>query len=110
MKKKDLILLCVILALALTVYLVLFLIYKDSGEVVVVRVSGEEYARLPLNEDTELIIDGSGGTNLLVIKDGQAFISEASCPDRICVHTGVASEIKTIVCMPNEVTVSIEKN
>ena len=108
MKKKDVLLLCAILALALVIFFVLFLIYRGSGEVVVVKVGGEEYARLPLNKDTELIIEGVGGTNLLVVKDGKAFISEASCPDRVCVHMGYASEIKTVVCMPNEVTVSIE--
>ena len=109
MKKKDIILLCVILSLALAISCVFFLFYRGRGDVVVVRVSGEEYARLPLSEDAEFTIDGVGGTNLLVIKDGKAFISEASCPDHICVRTGAASELKTIVCIPNEVTVSIEE-
>jgi hypothetical protein len=44
-----------------------------------------------------------------VIKDGRAYISEATCPDLICVRTGYADELKSIVCLPNEVTVSIEE-
>ncbi|MBR2613326.1 MAG: NusG domain II-containing protein, partial [Clostridia bacterium] len=51
----------------------------------------------------------NGGTNLLIIKDGKAYISEATCPDLVCVHTGHADELKSIVCLPNRVTVSIEK-
>ena len=46
----------------------------------------------------------------MVIKDKKAYISEASCPDMICVHTGYADELKSIVCVPNGVTVSIEIN
>ena len=81
-----------------------------TGSEVVVRVDGEEYARLPLDKDTELLIESDRGSNLLVVKDGRAYISEATCPDLICVHTGYADELKSVVCLPNKVTVSIENN
>ena len=109
MKKSDIILLSVILAVCLIVFGVFALIFLGNGEVVVVRVDGEEYARLPLNKDTQLLIQGENGTNLLVIKDRRAYVSEASCPDLICVKTGYANELKSIVCLPNKVTISIEK-
>ena len=109
MKKSDIILLSVILAVCLIVFGVSALIFLGSGEEVVVRVDGEEYARLPLNKDTQLLIQGENGTNLLVIKDRRAYVSEASCPDLICVKTGYANELKSIVCLPNKVTISIEK-
>ncbi len=109
MKKSDIILLCIILAVGLTILAVLAFIYVGNGEEVVVRVDGEEYARLPLYKDAELLIQGDGGTNLLIIKDRRAYITEASCPDLICVNTGYANELKSIVCLPNKVTVSIEK-
>lgn len=109
MKKSDLILLLSILLGALLVFGIFALSMLGTGSEVVVRVGGEEYARLPLDKDTELLIESEKGSNLLLIKDGRAYISEASCPDLVCVHTGYADELKSIVCLPNEVTVSIEE-
>lgn len=110
MRKSDLLLLSSVLAIALIIFGTCAAIYLGKGETVVVRVDGEEYARLPLNEDAELLIEGvNGGTNLLIIEDGKAYIREATCPDLVCVHTGHADELKSIVCLPNRVTVSIEK-
>ena len=109
MTKNDIILLIAILVVSLVLLSVFAVLYIGNGEEVVVKVNGEEYARLPLDKDTELLIEGVGGTNLLVIKDGKAYISEASCPDLICVRTGYADELKSVVCLPNKVTVSIEK-
>lgn len=109
MRKSDIILLCSILAIAICVFGAVAFFTLGKGEVVVIRVDGKEYARLPLDEDAELLIEGNGGSNLLVIKNGEAYISEATCPDLICVHTGKADEMKTVVCLPNRVTVSIEK-
>lgn len=110
MRKSDIILLCSVLLSALAIFGICATFTLGKGETVVIRVDGEEYARLPLDEDAELLIEGvNGGTNLLIIKDGKAYISEATCPDLVCVHTGHADELKSIVCLPNRVTVSIEK-
>ena len=109
MKKTDILLLAAILLIATIALGVTYLVLAKKGDTVVVTVDGEQYARLPLNEDTELVIVSESGTNTLVIKDGMAYISEASCPDKICVKTGDANEIKSIVCLPNKVTVSVER-
>lgn len=109
MKKNDWILLCVIVFLSLAALLISYACLANRGQTVVVTVNGEERHRLPLNEDAELWIEGyGGGRNLLIIEDQAAYIREASCPDRVCVHTGHADELKSIVCAPNRVTVSIE--
>lgn len=110
MKRNDIILLMSLLLAACTLFVFFSSLYLGKGEEVVVKINGEEYARLPLNSDTELLIESDKGTNLLVIKDGKAFISDASCNDLICVKTGYANELKSIVCLPNKVTVSIESN
>ncbi|MBE6592849.1 MAG: NusG domain II-containing protein [Ruminococcaceae bacterium] len=109
MKKNDIILLAVIIVASCVLLTVFCIAYLGSGGEVVVKVDGKEYARLPLDRDAELRIDSGHGYNLLIIKDGKAFISDASCPDLICVKTGYADELKSIVCLPNKVTVSIEK-
>ena len=43
-----------------------------------------------------------------LMKDGKAYISEASCPDKICVRTGAADELRSVVCLPNRVKLSVE--
>lgn len=110
MRKSDIILLCLVLIASLAIFGICAALSLGKGEIVVVRVDGAEYARLPLDVDTELLIEGAnGGTNMLIIKDCKVYISEATCPDLVCVHTGHADELKSIVCLPNKVTVSIEK-
>ena len=108
--KKDFLLLLAILLFALSTLCALY-IYRDAypAEVVVVQVDGKEYARLPLNHDITLDIEGyNGGSNRLVILDGQAFVESASCPDKICVKTGCANEVNSIACLPNRVLIFVE--
>lgn len=110
MKKSDIILLCSVIAVALILLGVFAAMLLGKGETVVVSLDGEEYARLPLNKDRELLIESERGTNLLVIKDRKAYIAEASCPDLVCVHSGNVSELKNVVCLPNRVVISLEKD
>lgn len=107
--KNDLILLAVLLLIGIVTLTIACVVQNGRGETVVVKVDGEETLRLPLNEDREILIDGyGGGKNLLVIKDGTAKITEADCPEQICVKTGKATEMKSVVCAHNRVVVSIE--
>ena len=71
---------------------------------------GAVVGEYPLSQDIDLVIESPGrGTNHLVIQDGKATVTEASCPDKICVRQGPASESgQTIVCLPNRVVVTIK--
>lgn len=107
-RKNDIILLCSVLLLSAAVFAFCLFWFKGNEEFAVVTVDGEEYARLPLSEDTQLVIETEYGTNILIIENGQAYISDADCPDRTCVKTGRADKLKTVVCLPHRLTVSIE--
>ena len=51
----------------------------------------------------------NGGYNILVISGGTADVTEASCPDGICVRAKAAQyEGDTIVCLPNKTEIRIE--
>ena len=78
---------------------------------VVVAVDGEEAAVFPLSGKEDVIIDGyRGGFNHLVIKDGEAVLTEADCPDRRCTRMGPISEPgEWMVCLPHRVTVTIRQ-
>lgn len=107
-KKKvfaDIILICILLVLALSVFLVVELTRRE-GAYVVVSIDGGEVCRYSLSEDGEFALNG--GTNTLVISGGKAYISEADCPDGLCVSQGEISRTgQTVVCLPNRVMLRI---
>ena len=80
---------------------------RESGGVAVVRVDGVETERLPLSVNGTFPLNG--GSNILIIQDGQAWMSEANCPDLICVRQGkIHYTGQVITCLPNRLTVTIE--
>lgn len=84
-------------------------INKVPGEYAAVIVNGEETARYPLDTDAEIRLESeNGGYNILVIKDGVADVTEASCPDKICVNQHAVSKTgEAITCLPNKTVIEI---
>ena len=113
MKKNDVILIAVLLVVALLTAGGMRIWQmnntKDSANVVV-TIDGEVYGTYPLSEDrTERIELPDGSYNILVISDGYADVTEASCPDQICVkHNHIRYSKESIVCLPNKVVVTVE--
>lgn len=107
--KKDLLLVAVILAIAAVGFTVNHYIQKKTAAVLEITVDGKVVETLDLNKDTELTIDGwNGGTNHLVIRDGMAWVDEADCPDKVCIHQGkVAMNRQMIVCLPNRMVATV---
>ena len=105
MKKKDLILIGAILAVILIVFLVVTLTKKE-GDYVIVRVDGAQVAQYSLSVDGEYELNG--GTNILRIEGGKAYLTEANCPDHLCVNQGKIDQSgETITCLPNRLTVTV---
>ena len=105
MKKRDFILIGSILAVILIAFAVVTLTKKD-GAYVVVKVDGKEVATYSLSEDGEYELNG--GTNILRIEDGKAYLTDANCPDHLCVNQGKIDQTgETITCLPNRLTVTV---
>lgn len=105
MKKNDWILVAVILVLAGVGFLVYTGLGRQSVGIVKVNVDGELFGTYLLEKEQEIKIND---TNYLLIKDGQADMIEADCPDQICVeHISISKNKETIVCLPNKVIVEI---
>ena len=105
MKKRDLILIASILIVAIALFLVVE-ITKEEGAGVTVKVDGIEVAEYSLAKNGTHSLNG--GTNILVIEDGKAYLSDANCPDKLCVHQGKISMTgETITCLPNKLTVTV---
>ena len=105
MKRKDFILLGIIVFVILALYLVINLT-KQDGAFVVVRIDGKQVAQYSLSEDGEYELNG--GTNVLKIENGQAFLISANCPDHLCVKQGKIDQGgETITCLPNRLTITV---
>lgn len=79
----------------------------EAGAYCVVRVDGEELCRYSLSENG--IYELNGGTNILTIENGYAYLSYADCPDKLCVKQGkIHYDGQCITCLPNKLTVTVE--
>jgi hypothetical protein len=105
MKKKDFILIgAIVVVIAIAIAVLSFT--KKDGAYVVVKVDGNEVARYSLSQDGEYPLNG--GTNVLRIEGGKAYLVSADCPDHLCVKQGKVSKSgETITCLPNRLTVTV---
>ena len=86
----------------------LWLLLRQDGGAVIVEQNGRETARYALSEDRTVRIEGEDGYNLLVIKSGEVYLSEADCPNLLCVKTGkIRYAGQSIVCLPHKLAVRI---
>lgn len=76
----------------------------------IVEEDGTEILNVSLYENKEYFLGSyEEGYNILVVKDGQASVSEASCPDLVCVHhEPISHNHETIVCLPRKLVVYID--
>ena len=101
----DLILVLSLLLVALSVFLVLRLTAEEGGYVRVF-VDGELVSEYSLARDGEYAING--GTNILVIEEGEAFVKLADCPRQVCVNTRPISRVgQKIECLHNRVLIRV---
>ena len=105
MKKKDFILIgAIVVVIAIAIAVLSFT--KKDGAYVVVKVDGNEVARYSLSQNGEYPLNG--GTNVLRIEGGKAYLVSADCPDHLCVKQGKVSKSgETITCLPNRLTVTV---
>jgi hypothetical protein len=58
----------------------------------------------------EYTVSTDQGDNLITIEPGRICISEADCPDQVCVETGwISTSAKPIVCLPHRLVVRVEE-
>ena len=83
--------------------------YRDDGAFAVVAVDREVIARYSLSQPFSLEIESPGGSNLLVIEKGTAKVTEADCPDKLCVNQrAIRFQGESIICLPHRLEIRIE--
>lgn len=77
---------------------------SDTGAYVRIIEDGREVDVYPLNNDIDIKLSH----NTVSIKDGRVFMSDADCPDGLCIKQGAISHAgQVIACLPNRVTVQV---
>lgn len=55
--------------------------------------------------------DGHGGSNTVRVERGRIAVTEANCPDKVCVDQGfTASSAVPIVCLPHKLSIIVKDN
>lgn len=109
--KRDIILVLSMVIIAAAAFLIINFAVKKDGSYAVIKVDGNVIKTLDLNSgETTIEVNGyQGGVNKVVINDGKVSMTEADCPDELCVKTGKISRLgETIVCLPHRVVVEIK--
>ena len=109
MKKRDIVLITLLLAVALALYFGAQLLGADEVSSVVVTIDGAEVLRKPLavNDSYEIRQD-DGSVNVITVENGAVYMKEANCRDGLCVQQGrMRSAAKTIVCLPHKLVVTL---
>ena len=109
--KRDIILVLSMAIIAAAAFLIINFAVKKDGSYAVIKVDGNVIKTLDLNSgETTIEVNGyQGGVNKVVINDGKVSMTEADCPDELCVKTGKISRVgETIVCLPHRVVVEIK--
>ena len=104
--RLDIIIVAAILLASLVLLLVMTLT-KEEGSVVVVEIDGATVATYSLGENGEYSLNG--GTNVLVIENGKAYLNYSNCPDHTCERTGKIQYVgQSIICLPNKIAITIK--
>lgn len=117
MKKKDFLIIGIILAVAVILLAVKYLpSISTSSNYIVIRVGEKEYKRVPVGEKQTITIDQGGGkVNVIEITERGAVMHSATCKNQDCIHQGEVTLDNYnnrvlnnwIICLPNQVTVEL---
>ena len=109
LKKKDILLIIIILVVAGLCLLLHSIVGEKSADYVTVKVNGKVEGVYSLADDQEIKLNS--GSNILKIKNGEADMVWADCPDQLCVKQKAVSKNKeSIICLTNKVIVEVDSH
>ncbi len=64
-----------------------------------------------LSQEAEFTVRYGDGYNTIKVIDGAIFVTDASCPDGVCISTGKISHgAVPIICMPNHLEIIVKSS
>ena len=106
--RLDIIVIAAILFVSLLLVLGVY-VTREEGNTAVVEIDGVTVGEYSLSVNG--VFPLNGGTNVLVIENGVAYLNYSSCPDHVCEKMGKIRYVgEAIICLPNRVAVKIVGN
>ena len=102
-----------LLAAAVAGSAVFILLQRGRAPAPVARISRdgvllEEIDLSRVDEPYSLTLEDESGRNVMSVERGRVCVSEADCPDQVCVKQGwVSSGAAPIVCLPHKLVVEL---
>ena len=82
----------------------------SKGSYILVTQNGEKIGEYSLLENqTFVVTDENHSYNTIVIENGQVWIDQADCPDKLCVKQGkISKNGQSIICLPHKLTILVQ--
>ena len=81
---------------------------RQRGSQIIVWADGTQWGIYQLNQEQEIEIKTENGRNILRIQDGKAKMTEADCPDGLCIRQREIDKIgESIICLPHRIVVEV---
>ncbi len=104
--RPDIIVISAVILISLLSFLIAALT-RSEGSVAVVEIDGVYSGEYSLSVDGTFPLNG--GTNVLVIEGGEAYLNYSSCPTHTCEQRGRIRYVgERIDCLPNRVSITIK--
>ena len=118
MKRRDIIILAIVLVASLTLYLLRPKAVDDPAATAYLQISiaGQTQELIPLTEDREIRIEQENGDyNVVHILPGGFEVIEANCYNQDCIHQGAVTVdnignrvlANEIICLPHKLVLSL---
>ena len=104
MKKGDVFLILLVLLLFAGC-----LLSQKKGTDAAIYIDGELYKKVSLSKDEVIVIESDYGKNTILIKDGKISVSDSDCKGKDCMKQGTSTTSRSIVCLPNRLSIIIEE-
>ena len=80
---------------------------KNEAACLLINCGGSEKT-FDITRDTSFELENNGYTLTVIIENGEVFVSETDCPDRICRITGrITRPGQSIICVPAEISLTL---
>ncbi len=103
---KKLVIIYLIIFVSFVLAAVLIGYIKPDNNTAVITVDGKKVYEADLTKPRSFDVNTQNGTNSIVISDGNIYIKDATCPDKLCVRHGILhNKYDSIVCLPNKLVI-----
>lgn len=108
MKKKDFILIAVILLAIVIAFFANKAINSGQSDRIEIYVNNKLYKEYLIDANEKITIKNGNEKNVVYIHDNGVEMLEADCPDGVCVDTGFINKPgQSIVCLPHKINIKI---